>query len=153
MDFAVIDSPIGSLKISATDVGVYSVDFLKKETSKKTEVKHPHLKLAIEELNAFFKGKLKIFTVNLDLQGTEFQKSVWTALTKIPFGAACSYSDLAQYIKNPKAVRAVGGANNKNKIPIIIPCHRVIGRSGDLVGYAGGLDVKEKLLKLEGFLN
>ncbi len=98
----------------------------------------------------YFLGKTTNFTVNLDLYGTEFQKKVWQALMEIPYGVTVSYKDIAIKINNPKAMRAVGMANNKNKIPIIIPCHRVVGADGNLVGYGGGLHIKEQLLQLEG---
>ncbi len=104
-----------------------------------------------EQLNKYFEGKLKIFTIPIKIEtGTKFQREVWKALQSIPYGETRSYKDIAIQIANPKAVRAVGGANNKNPIGIVIPCHRVIGSSGKLVGYAGGLDKKEMLLKIEG---
>ena len=110
---------------------------------------HPILCHALKELKAYFSGDLKVFTVPLRLQGTEFQIKVWNALKSIHWGSRCTYGDIAERIGNTKASRAVGMANNKNPIPIIIPCHRVVGSSGKLVGYAGGLDVKQKLLALE----
>jgi len=106
--------------------------------------------LAIKELNEYFDGKRKVFTVPLLPQGTDFQLKVWDALRKIPYGQTASYKEIAVNIGNTNGQRAVGGANNKNKIPIFIPCHRVIGHNGDLVGFGGGLDVKEKLLQIEG---
>lgn len=107
-------------------------------------------KLYIRELTEYFLGKRKQFTVPLHLVGTEFQKKVWRALLEVPYGKTVTYKDIAKKIGNPKALRAVGMANNKNKIPIIVPCHRVIGSDGKLTGYAAGLSIKEKLLKLEG---
>ncbi len=104
-----------------------------------------------EQLDKYFERKLKIFTIPIKIEtGTKFQREVWKALQSIPYGETRSYKDIAIQIANPKAVRAVGGANNKNPIGIVIPCHRVIGSSGKLVGYAGGLDKKEMLLKIEG---
>ena len=107
------------------------------------------LKEAIRELNEYFDGKRTSFDLQLELQGTEFQKKVWKALKEIPFGETRSYGEIAKIIGNEKACRAVGMANNKNPIAIIVPCHRVIGANGKLVGYAGGVDLKEKLLNLE----
>lgn len=106
-------------------------------------------KKAINQLNEYFVGTRKNFDLPLEMNGTEFQKKVWNALCGIPYGEIRSYKDIAQEIGNPKAVRAVGGANNKNKFMIIVPCHRVIGVNGSLTGYAGGMDVKKKLLELE----
>lgn len=110
------------------------------------------LKLAREQLDAYFQGKRKTFDVPLLLVGTQFQKSVWQGLTKIPFGTTASYLDLAKSINNEKAIRAVASANGANAISIFIPCHRIIGSDGSLVGYAGGLDVKKKLLEIENNL-
>lgn len=107
------------------------------------------IKKAFEQLQEYFDGKRNVFDLPLSPQGTEFQQKVWKALQEIPYGNTCSYKDIANNIGNVKASRAVGMANNKNPIPIFIPCHRVIGVNGKLVGYAGGLDVKEKLLKIE----
>ena len=107
------------------------------------------LKKCCKQLDEYFSGKRKTFDVPLDAKGTKFQKQVWRELQKIPFGKTLSYGDIAKKIKNPKASRAVGGANNKNPIAIVVPCHRVIGANGKLVGYAGGLHRKAWLLKHE----
>jgi methylated-DNA-[protein]-cysteine S-methyltransferase len=107
------------------------------------------LKEAGRQLMEYFQGNKKKFDLPLRPEGTEFQKAVWKALQTIPYGETSSYKQVAEKIGNPKACRAVGMANNRNPIAIIIPCHRVIGSSGKLVGYAGGLDVKDQLLKLE----
>ncbi len=104
----------------------------------------------IRQLEEYFAGRREDFDLPLSPQGTPFQRRVWQALTKIPFGKAVSYSDIAHRIGNPNAVRAVGLANGRNPIPIVIPCHRVIGKDGSLTGYGGGLPIKEKLLALEG---
>ncbi len=109
----------------------------------------PLIAKAFAELDDYFLGRLKKFTIPLNPKGTVFQKKVWSALLKIEYGKTQSYKDIAIKIGNSKAVRAVGMANNKNPIAIIIPCHRVVGSNGKLVGYAGGLDLKEKLLNLE----
>jgi methylated-DNA-[protein]-cysteine S-methyltransferase len=102
------------------------------------------------QLGEYFAGKRKRFTVKLDFMGTDFQKSVWQALLTIPFGQTRSYGDIARQVGNPKAVRAVGAANGRNPISIIAPCHRVIGSTGKLTGFAGGLKTKAQLLALEG---
>lgn len=104
-----------------------------------------------EELTAYLEGALRGFTVPLDLRGTPFQLRVWSALQEIPYGEARSYSDIAAAIGSPGAVRAVGLANGSNPVPIVVPCHRVIGRGGALTGYGGGLEIKERLLRLEGY--
>ena len=102
------------------------------------------------QLQEYFEGKRKEFDLNIKfIKGTEFQISVWKALSNISYGEKITYKSIAEKINNPKAVRAVGGANNKNPIAIIIPCHRVVGSNGKMVGYAGGIDKKEYLLKLE----
>lgn len=108
-----------------------------------------HLSQAERELNEYFSGVRQSFTVPLDVKGTEFQKRVWNQLRNIPFGKTCSYKDLAHQINNEKACRAVGSANGKNPISIIIPCHRVIAHDGTLGGYASGLENKAKLLEIE----
>lgn len=102
-----------------------------------------------EELDAYFSGKKPAFDIQMDLYGTEFQKKVWLSCAKIPYGETRSYADIANYIGNPKAVRAVGNALGTNPIPILIPCHRVIGKDRKLTGFAGGLDIKRKLLAIE----
>ena len=104
---------------------------------------------AVSQLTAYFEGRLKQFDLDLVLNGTDFQKKVWQALLTIPYGATVTYGDIAERIHNPKAFRAVGLANRCNPIPIIIPCHRVIGKNGQLTGFAGGLDIKRFLLDLE----
>lgn len=111
---------------------------------------HPILKLTVTQLQEYFAGKRREFSIPLAASGTEFQNKVWKALTTIPYGETWCYKDLAIAVGNPKASQAVGGANGKNPISIIVPCHRVIGKNGSLTGYAGGVDTKEALLKLEG---
>lgn len=107
------------------------------------------LYMTVEQLNEYFQGKRKTFDLPLDMKGTEFQKQVWNELMKIPFGETVSYKTVAEKIKNNKAVRAVGTANGRNPICIIVPCHRVISADGSIGGYAGGIDVKKQLLALE----
>ncbi|GHS92772.1 methylated-DNA--protein-cysteine methyltransferase [Alphaproteobacteria bacterium] len=109
----------------------------------------PVLQEAFQQLNAYFQGRLKTFSLPLCLKGTVFQHKVWQATLQCPYGRTTTYKDLAVYINNPKASRAVGLALNKNPLPIFIPCHRVLGRYGDLTGYRGGLALKETLLQWE----
>lgn len=110
---------------------------------------HPLLQQAEQQLTEYFAGNRKEFSLPLQPDGTDFQKSVWNALQQIPYGAVQTYGELAMQLKRPKAARAVGGACHNNPIVIVIPCHRVIGANGSLIGFAGGLDVKQMLLELE----
>ncbi|MDE6123887.1 MAG: methylated-DNA--[protein]-cysteine S-methyltransferase [Eubacterium sp.] len=122
---------------------VYFCD--KEEPSQKSAL----TECAINQLNEYFGGTRKAFDLPIEMHGTEFQLKVWNELRNIPYGETRSYKDIARKIGNPRAVRAVGGANNKNKLMIVVPCHRVIGTDGSLTGYAGGIEVKKKLLDLE----
>ena len=137
----------GIIKIICSEEYVLSVSFsdIIKENDKGSEV----LDKALKQMNEYFSGERKKFDLPLYFEGTEFQKGVWNELRKIAYGTTVSYKDIAEGINNEKAVRAVGNANNKNKIMIIVPCHRVIGKNGKLVGFAGGLDKKEFLLEHE----
>lgn len=146
---AYYESELGLLEITANDKGITSVIFV---DERKEEITNEMIDQCINELDEYFKGKRKEFTVPLSAEGTAFQKDVWGALYTIPYGASASYLDIAEKVGNTKAVRAIGGANSRNPISIIVPCHRVIGKSGKLVGYAGGLWRKEWLLKHEGIL-
>jgi len=113
-------------------------------------IKNPYFfKDTISQLDLYFKGKLKSFDIKLNLQGTDFQKKVWNQLIQIPFGNICTYKDIAKSLGDINLSRAVGMANSKNPIPIIIPCHRVMGQNGNLTGFAHGIDIKEKLILLE----
>ncbi len=151
-----MDSPIGKLLVAASDQGLRYVYFEKGSSAlpqKKGEVwieSAETVRPYEEQLRAYFRGELRDFTCKLDLVGTEFQKQCWNALLRIPYGGTCSYAEIARQIGRPKASRAVGQANHDNPIPIIIPCHRVLGANGTLTGYGGGLGTKEKLLRLEG---
>ncbi|GAA0116515.1 methylated-DNA--[protein]-cysteine S-methyltransferase [Clostridium senegalense] len=149
--FCYYNSPIGILKIHADNEAITEIKFVHQidEIELKSNRVNSIINQCVEELNEYFTGKRKDFEVKVALKGTEFQKSVWKELKNIPYGTVKTYKDIAISINNEKAVRAVGNANNKNKVPIIIPCHRVIGKNGKLVGYAGGLDKKEWLLKHE----
>jgi len=122
-------------------------------TATKLRSDDPYLFGVFYQLNEYFAGTRKEFDVPLDIEGTDFQKKVWNELQKIPYGKTISYKTLSEKLGDVKAIRAVGKANGQNPVAIIIPCHRVIGANGNLVGYAGGLDIKEKLLHLEGALN
>lgn len=148
MKFAInYASPIGNLVINATNQGICSIS---KTEPIHDENSNPHLEQAATELNEYFDGLRTDFDISLDISGTDFQKNCWQELVKIPFGETISYLELAQRVASPKHCRAVANANNKNKLPIFIPCHRVIGSDGSLTGFAWGLDIKEFLLKKEG---
>lgn len=142
-----LNTEIGLLEITATKSGINSVFFV--EQHRHDVLKNQWTDQAVIQLQAYFAGKRKEFDLPLNQQGTDFQQQVWQALLTIPFGQVASYADMAQAINNPKAVRAVGAANGKNPISIIVPCHRVIGANGTLTGYAGGLDRKQWLLQHE----
>lgn len=146
---AYYESEVGLLEIKANQEGITSVIFV---DERQEENKNEMIEQCINELDEYFKGKRKEFTVPLSAEGTSFQKNVWDALYTIPYGVSALYLDIAEKVGNTKAVRAIGGANSRNPISIIVPCHRVIGKSGKLVGYAGGLWRKEWLLKHEGIL-
>ena len=122
-------------------------------TSTKLHNDDPYLFGVFAQLREYFSGERKSFNVPLDLDGTDFQKKVWEELQKIPFGKTISYKTLSENLGDIKAIRAVGKANGQNPVAIIVPCHRVIGADGSLIGYACGLDIKEKLLQLEGVLD
>ncbi|MGN0107116.1 MAG: methylated-DNA--[protein]-cysteine S-methyltransferase [Hominilimicola sp.] len=140
------DYPIGTLAIACDRIGITDVTLDRIEA---VEEKTPLIEKCAAQLDEYFNGKRFKFDMPLSLYGTDFQKSVWKALTEIPYGETRSYKDIAVKIGNQKACRAVGMANNRNRIIIIIPCHRVIGTNGSLVGYGGGLDVKAQLLAFE----
>ena len=142
-----MNTPLGFMKIEASEQGITHVIFsdVKNIPIKTNEVTNS----CKQQLEEYFDGQRIIFDLPLDLQGTLFQKSVWGCLTKIPFGQSASYLDIADQLNNPKAVRAVGAANGKNPIGIIVPCHRVIGSDRTLTGYAGGLERKSWLLRHE----
>lgn len=148
-------SLVGELKLVASERGLAAIIWENDNPTRvpintaKEDKDNPLLQATESQLNAYFAGQLKQFSVNLDCIGTEFQKKVWNALTTIPFGETRSYGQIAVQIGNPKAVRAVGAANGKNPISIIVPCHRVIGANGKLTGFAGGLEVKAYLLGIE----
>ncbi len=148
-------TPVGELTLIGSDKGLSALlweDDKPDRVRVKAEVEdkdHRVLKEAETEIREYFLGTRKHFTIALDPIGTDFQLKVWNELKKIPYGETISYKELAIRIGNPKASRAVGGANGKNPLSIIVPCHRVIGASGKLTGFAGGVDVKSKLLSFE----
>lgn len=146
----IFDSSIGKLYIEETGGSVTKLSFVQElsDYSITGEIT-PFLKEACSQITAYLEGKRTTFDLPLSPVGTEFQKKVWAALLTIPYGKTISYGELASLVGNPKASRAVGMANNRNPIPVIIPCHRVIGANGKLVGYGGGLPIKQKLLTLE----
>jgi methylated-DNA-[protein]-cysteine S-methyltransferase len=146
-------SPVGLLLLAGSKAGLQLVSF---GTGKRARNIDPEWRLdnsafveVVRQLQSYFAGARKHFDLSLSLEGTDFQKTVWTALRQIPYGETISYKELAQMIGRPRAVRAVGAANGANPIPIIIPCHRVIGNDGSLTGFGGGLPLKKRLLELE----
>lgn len=143
------DSPVGALLIESEDERITLVNFVRSD-ERNEEHLTPAIERCITELDEyFFKGR-KFFSIDLTLRGTEFQVKVWNELLNIPYGKTASYLDLAKKLGDPNLVRAVGIANGENPVAIIVPCHRVIGKNGDLVGYGGGMDKKEWLLLHEG---
>jgi len=148
--FGYVASPIGLVEIGCSETGVAALNFV-------DSVRHPlsvspYLTGAGEQLAAYFAGSLRVFDLPLDLRGTDFQRRVWAQLLAIPFGQTASYLDIALALDNPQAVRAVGAANGQNPVSIVVPCHRIIGSDGKLIGYGGGLWRKEWLLRHEGSL-
>ena len=153
MYYEIIESPIGPILLAGDEKGLKHLNFL--QGKKRIEVpadwreNKEFFREAARQLEAYFSGKLESFDLKLAPEGTDFQKSVWKTLCEIPYGETRTYKEIAVSIGKPKAYRAVGLANNRNPIAIIVPCHRVIGSDGKLTGYASGLDIKEFLLKLE----
>lgn len=144
--YSVITTPIGNIKIEEQDEKITGISY----TEERPSYADTHvLKEAQKQLNEYFEGRRKIFNLPLNPAGTEFQHKVWSALKEIPYGGIRTYKQIAEQIGNPSACRAVGMANHKNPIMIVVPCHRVIGSNGALTGYASGIDIKEKLLDLE----
>ena len=142
-------SPVGPLTLSATGNALISIDFGDTRTS--GDASNAVLERAARELSEYFAGGRKAFDIPLSPAGTDFQKKVWAALETIPYGQTATYGGIAARIGKPGAAIAVGQANSRNPIPILIPCHRVIGANGKLVGYAGGMHVKETLLSIESW--
>lgn len=163
--YAELDTKIGLITIATTEKGVCWLDFgCNEKTINQLKIwakKWANIEQVLEaqnelddvkkQLTEYFNKKRKQFDLHIDLYGTSFQKLVWESLLTIPYGEVRSYKDIAKLINMPKSVRAVGGANHNNPIPIIVPCHRVIGSNGNLVGYGGGVEIKQFLLELEGY--
>jgi len=152
--FATLEStPVGPLRLVGSEMGLSMVWFLRGRRSQKPDPEWKEDAAFFRDvrcqLNEYFAGTLRDFAIPLLMEGTDFQKRVWNSLLTIPYGQTTSYGELARQIGDPKAVRAVGAANGQNPIPIIVPCHRVIGSNGSLTGFGGGLENKRKLLELE----
>jgi methylated-DNA-[protein]-cysteine S-methyltransferase len=150
-----IDSPVGKLKLVASEKGLVAI-LWENDNPRRVVLgdmrkadRQPILDDAERQLKEYFAGRRQGFSIPLDMRGTPFQQSVWEALLAIPFGETRSYGQLAKQLGKPTAMRAVGAANGRNPISIVVPCHRVIGSSGQLIGFAGGLEAKERLLKIE----
>jgi methylated-DNA-[protein]-cysteine S-methyltransferase len=151
-----MSSPVGRLTLVATDAGLAAV-LWENDPPRRVrlhiggeDARHPLLVEAARQLSEYFAGRRQAFSIALDPTGTAFQRTVWEALMTIPFGETRTYAQLAAQIGHPGAARAVGAANGRNPLSIIAPCHRVVGSTGALTGFAGGLDVKARLLALEG---
>jgi methylated-DNA-[protein]-cysteine S-methyltransferase len=160
LSYQFIPSPVGNLMLIASDAGLRALVWQEEEERERIKLgddiinrSHPILLQTEKELSEYFEGRRKKFSVPLDPIGTDFQKRAWMVLRNIPYGETRTYSQQARSMGQPKAMRAVGAANGRNPISIIVPCHRVIGQSGDLVGFGGGLYRKKKLLLLEGYQN
>ncbi|WP_373952055.1 methylated-DNA--[protein]-cysteine S-methyltransferase [Vibrio pomeroyi] len=152
--FTYYDSPLGTVTLQANEQGLLGVWFethtTKPEDLGTQEDSFPIFQSVKDQLDRYFAGEAVQFDLPIAAKGTPFQQSVWHALTTIPYGVTWSYAQLADAIGNPKAVRAVGLANGKNPVSVIVPCHRVIGKNGKLTGYAGGIERKQRLLAIEG---
>ena len=155
MNYQIWKSPLGRLHFVANDTGLLTLAFddnwplLKKNFETLLREDHPVIRQTIRELEEYFRGKRRDFTVPISMSGTPFQRKAWEALREIPYGHTATYGEQAAKIRKPKAVRAVGRTNGLNRVSILIPCHRVVGASGSLTGYAGGLKAKKALLELE----
>ena len=154
MNFQYFDSPIGTLRLVSNGQSLTRIEFDGQHNKREGESQRwdTALQACSRQLAEYFSGQRKNFSLPLAADGTPFQKAVWQALEEIPYGELRSYSDIARQIDCASAVRAVGAANGRNPLPIIVPCHRVIGSNGKLTGFAGGLAAKEQLLELEGAL-
>ena len=152
MNYQYLDSPVGRLRLVSDGKHLTAIEWEQRQAidPDDTEKTDPALSACAKQLREYFAGERRSFDLPLSPTGTDFQKNVWAALKAIPYGKLRSYRDIAESLDNPKAVRAVGAANGRNPIPIVVPCHRVIGSDGSLTGFAGGLEAKKVLLKLEG---
>lgn len=154
------DSPLGPLELVASDAGLVAVlwpadspDRVKLGDEPIEQSGHPVLCAAADQLDEYFARKRSEFDLPLDLRGTDFQVEVWKSLATIPYGETASYGEQAKRVGRPKAARAIGAANGRNPVSVILPCHRVVGADGSLTGFAGGLDAKRFLLELEGAIS
>lgn len=153
-----MQSKIGTIYLVASDLGLRILSFKEQPNPivpslNNSSTKEEIISLVLQQLEEYFSGKRKVFNLPIDIKGTDFQKDVWKELQKIPYGKTVSYEDVAINIQNQKAVRAVGTANGKNPLCIIVPCHRVISKNGSIGGYSGGLEIKSKLLEIERIFN
>ncbi|MBL4661229.1 MAG: methylated-DNA--[protein]-cysteine S-methyltransferase [Alcanivoracaceae bacterium] len=150
IQYWIYSSPVGKLLLAGDDNGLQKIQFeINISVDDNWQKNQSHFKQVIQQLDEYFAKQRTLFDLKLNPQGTDFQRQVWKQLQKIEYGKTKYYAEIANEINSPKAARAIGMANNKNPIPIIIPCHRVIGKNGSLTGFAGGLDVKQQLLSLE----
>lgn len=166
----IVTSPVGPLFLAASARGLVALEFDARLPGQQTIRPNPRdlraeskrlrfeesaavMRTYVEELQEYFRGQRREFSFPLDLRGTEFQLACWRALLAIPYGETRTYADIARQVGKPRAFRAVGMANNRNPVAIVVPCHRVIASDGSLAGYGGGLDIKRKLLELEGALS
>ncbi|MEH6593182.1 MAG: methylated-DNA--[protein]-cysteine S-methyltransferase [Halioglobus sp.] len=154
MNYQILDTPIGALRLVSNGQQLTAVEFAGQYQTSATDTHASDgaLEAAAHQLLEYFAGDRQHFELPLKAAGTEFQQQVWGALRGIPYGEVRSYGEIAREINRPKAVRAVGAANGRNPLPVIVPCHRVIGRDGSLTGFAGGLEIKKALLRLENAL-
>lgn len=152
MNYQYLDSPVGRLRLVSDGEHLIAIEFenLQAATTDDVERSDAALNACGKQLKEYFAGRRREFDLPLSPAGTEFQQNVWAALKAIPYGELRSYRDIAEGLDKPKAVRAVGAANGRNPLPIVVPCHRVIGSDGSLTGFAGGLEAKKILLRLEG---
>ncbi|MEE4191906.1 MAG: methylated-DNA--[protein]-cysteine S-methyltransferase [Halieaceae bacterium] len=150
LHFTTIDTPIGQLRLVSDGDALLRVEFQGQHSSDGVLEDDPVLDRARRQLEEYFAGRRRHFDLPLGADGTAFQQAVWSSLRAIPYGELRSYRDIAETLGKPKAVRAVGAANGRNPLPIVVPCHRVVGSNGKLTGFAGGLDCKRRLLALEG---
>jgi methylated-DNA-[protein]-cysteine S-methyltransferase len=148
MQYAVIDTPLGVLTIASTARGLASIQFGNRAPHD-TPLDAASNRIFMSQIQEYFQGRRTEFDFPLDLEGTEFQIAVWRQLLQIPYGQTRTYGDIAKKVGNPRGARAVGMANHDNRIPIVVPCHRVLGQDGSLTGYAGGLHIKQQLLTIE----
>ena len=148
MHYAVMNTSVGPVTVASTDRGLAAVHF-GNSVPDGAVVDNSANREIVKQLSEYFEGKRTRFELPLDVEGTEFQKSVWKELLRIPYGETRSYGDIAKALGKPAAARAVGMANHNNPVAIVIPCHRVVGQNGSLTGYAGGLHLKEQLLSIE----